>query len=304
MSQLTRRRVLGLLPSAAAVSWMSNLQAQNPFPPALGVQLYTVRSRLAGELDQTLQAIAAIGYRELEALRPVLPALGPLAKKHGLSVPSAHFDGSLVTGNRDLWAKLAPPALPADYTVDAAIDQAAALGVRFFVVAYLMPPERQTLDDYKRYADRMNEVAARCRKAGLRFCYHHHSFEFAELGGERPWDVLLARWDKALVGLEVDVFWLAAAGRDPASTIRELGSRVSLLHLKDRAAGAPVQLDEAKVPPEAFKEVGGGSLDFTAILRAAREVGVQHFFVEQDHTPGDPLASLRTSYAHLRSLEV
>ena len=140
----------------------------------------------------------------------------------------------------------------------------------------------------------MNEAGKRCRAAGLQFCYHHHSFEFVRYGDQRGWDVLVSRLDKDLVGFETDVFWLAAGGLDPAATIRELGSRVKLVHLKDRAAGPP-ELDESKVAKTTFKEVGSGTLDFPAILRAAQAVGVTHYFVEQDQVPADPLVSLKQS---------
>ena len=41
---------------------------------------------------------------------------------------------------------------------------------------------------------------------------------------------------------------------------------------------------------------------FPAVLRAAKDVGVKHYFVEQDETPGDPLHSLRKSFQYLESL--
>jgi sugar phosphate isomerase/epimerase len=65
----------------------------------------------------------------------------------------------------------------------------------------------------------------------------------------------------------------------------------------------PPQLDESKVGKTAFKEVGSGSLDFPAILGACKAVGVQHYFVEQDQVPADPLASLQQSVKYLRSLK-
>jgi len=43
-------------------------------------------------------------------------------------------------------------------------------------------------------------------------------------------------------------------------------------------------------------------LDWPGILRAASAAGVQHYFVEQDQTPGDPLDSLRQSYNYLSKL--
>jgi sugar phosphate isomerase/epimerase len=71
------------------------------------------------------------------------------------------------------------------------------------------------------------------------------------------------------------------------------------MHLKDMARGSRTTLVESDVPPEAFVEVGAGALDFAAILAAARAAGVAHYFVEQDATPGDPVESLRKSYAYL-----
>jgi hypothetical protein len=39
-------------------------------------------------------------------------------------------------------------------------------------------------------------------------------------------------------------------------------------------------------------------------LKTAASVGVKHFFVEQDQTPGDPIDSLKKSYDYLRSVKV
>ena len=57
------------------------------------------------------------------------------------------------------------------------------------------------------------------------------------------------------------------------------------------------------MPKEAFKEVGSGTLDMPAILKAAKAAGVAHYFVEQDQVPADPLASLKQSVTYLRSLK-
>lgn len=100
----------------------------------------------------------------------------------------------------------------------------------------------------------------------------------------------------------MDVFWVSVGGGDPVELLRRYAGRVPLIHLKDKAAGTPVQYNEA-VAGTAFKEVGAGTLDFAAILRAASTAGVKHYFVEQDSTPGDPLASLRQSFDYLHGLK-
>ena len=302
MSNLTRREMLGTVPAAMAGAWAlgGRAEAQGKaagyVPKALGVQLYTVRGQLE-DLDTTLGAIKTVGFDEVETLRPILKALPPLLKKHGLKAPSGHFDAPLVL---DL-GENAKTALKG-YTLDQAIEEAKAADMRYFVLAYIGSQDRTSLDDYKRHADAMNTAAGKLKQAGLQFCYHHHSFEFVKYGEQTGWDVLVSRLDKDLVGFEVDVFWLAAAGLDPAATITTLGKRVKLVHLKDRAAGAP-ELDESKVPKEAFKEVGSGTLDMPAILKACKAVGVAHYFVEQDQVPADPIASLKQSVTYLRSLK-
>jgi sugar phosphate isomerase/epimerase len=107
--------------------------------------------------------------------------------------------------------------------------------------------------------------------------------------------------DKKLVGLEMDVFWVSVGGHDPVELLHKLSGRVPLLHLKDKAQGTPVMYKES-VPHAAFKEIGHGILDWPAILKAAASAGVDHYFVEQDQTPGDPVESLRQSFTYLKSL--
>ncbi len=100
----------------------------------------------------------------------------------------------------------------------------------------------------------------------------------------------------------MDVFWVSVAGSDPVTLLQKYSGRVALMHIKDKEAGTPVETSEMKVPRSAFKEVGSGSLDIRAILKAGDAAGVQHYFVEQDQTPGDPIASLKKSFEYLQTL--
>lgn len=263
----------------------------HPFDKPLGVQLYTVRNELPKNAAGVIETIAGIGYKEVEIIQADIPKLMPLIRESGLAVPSGHFDTGLITGKRT------------DMTWQDAIDQAKSNGIEFMVMPYLAPEERGDLDSYRALADKMNRAAEQCAKAGLHFCYHNHAFEFAGKPGERPWDVLLERWDPKLIGLEADVFWLSVAGNVPSDVIREHSSRVKLVHLKDKAFGTPVQYDE-QLAPSSFREVGTGVLDMPAILRACETAQVKHYFVEQDQTAGPPLESLRLSYANLRRMKV
>ena len=75
------------------------------------------------------------------------------------------------------------------------------------------------------------------------------------------------------VKLELDVYWLAKAGLNPFQSLTNAKDRVALVHLKDMAAdGSTVEL-------------GAGTLDLTAIIRAASSRWrAGHLFVEQDES--------------------
>jgi sugar phosphate isomerase/epimerase len=262
----------------------------------IGVQLYTVRGTLMKDSEHVIKTIADIGYKEIEgAGRLDLIALLPLIKQNGMKAVSCHVETPLITGDWDKYKGMKP------VPVEEAIESVRKAGVQYFTMAYIQPQARGDLDFYRKTADQMNHTGELCAKSGLQFAYHNHAFEFGGKPGERPIDVFKERLDKKLVTLEMDVFWVSVAGHDPVEMMKEWKGRVGLLHLKDKDKDTPVQYTES-VPKTAFKEVGSGSLDFPAILKAAPAAGVKHYFVEQDQTSGDPLDSLRKSFEYLKSV--
>ena len=262
----------------------------------IGVQLYTVRTILMKEPDRVLKTIAEIGYTEIEGNnRADMISLLPRIKQYGMKPISCHVETPLITGDWDHYKGTTQVPL------EEAIKSVKDAGIQYFTMAYIQPQARGDLDFYRKTADQMNHAGEQCHKAGLQFTYHNHAFEFGGDPGKRPIDIFKERLDKKLVALEMDVFWVSVAGHDPVEMLQEWKGRVALLHLKDKASGTPVQYNE-NVPKTAFKEVGGGTLDFPAILKAAPSAGVRHYFVEQDQTPGDPLDSLRKSFDYLKTI--
>jgi sugar phosphate isomerase/epimerase len=258
----------------------------------LGVALYTVRDQMTADPAGTLKAIAALGYRYVESA--LLPSLDAAVKAAGLRQASAYAPTYLVTGNRQAWAG-GGELLPESYTWSHAVEEAKARGLEYLVIVYLMRAERGGLDVYRDLAGRLAKAGEACRKAGLGLAYHPHAFEYEPIGGVRPIDVLLKETPKDLLGLELDTFWASIAGVDPVKMVQAHAGRVPLVHLKDKARGTPVQYDEAKVPKEAFKEIGQGEIDYAAFFPAAAKAGVKYYYVEQDHCAGSPLDSLRVS---------
>ena len=283
--------------AAAAPAWLRARVAEAAAANVLdrlGVALYTVRDQMRTDTPGTLKALADLGYRYIES--GLRPSLADAAKAAGLQPQkSAYAPTYLVTGNRQAWAG-GEPLLPEDYTWQNAVDEGKARGLEYLVIVYLQRAERGGLDVYRDLAKRLAKAGEACRKAGLGLAYHPHSFEFEPMGGARPIDVLLGDTPRDLLGLELDTFWSSIGGVDPVTMVEKYAGRVPLVHLKDKARGTAVIYDEAKVPREAFKEIGAGEVDYKRFFAAAEKAGVKYYYVEQDYTVGStPLESLKIS---------
>src|SRR5260221_1626646 len=189
------RRVLKLSRRDAGKSLLTGLAVAPALSAAtrrpVGFQLYPVRKLIPNHAREALQRVAAIGYREAEVIQDSNSVVLPLCKEFGLQAVSGHFATPLVTGNFDAWKDAFPHGAPAGMTWQKAVDEAAQAGMKYMVIAYLMPAERGPLDQFRRYADQFNKAGEATRKAGMQFCYHHHAFEFGPNAGLRPIDILL-----------------------------------------------------------------------------------------------------------------
>lgn len=280
---LTRRSFLRTSLSVAVGALAPQLWSDSP--ALIGLQLYSVRTQAQANLPGVLARIKAIGYSEVETYWNLYnhPAkeLRRMIEDAGLRVPSGHFDYEKMSGS---------------------FDYAHDLGVQYMVCP-MLPNHVQIgpIDGFKRAADQFNRWGEQALRAGFRFGFHNHNYEFRKQAGQTGYDVLLAETDPRLVWFELDCYWVAEAGLDPVKMIRKLGTRAKLLHIKDRQPGAAVsqKLDKAA---EHFTEVGTGTLDFRAIGEAARDVGVRHYFVEQDEISKPLYESLTTSYRNASRL--
>jgi sugar phosphate isomerase/epimerase len=272
--------------------------------PSFGLNLYTVREPLDAEPERVLRELAAVGCRYVEGRLTQVENHLPLLAELEMPWVSWMIDTPLVTGGWDAWDQVMARGGRSltRTTLDETIEIAVRHGVQNVGISYTLPAEREGPDGWRRVAEQCNRAGEACKKAGLRFYFHNHAEEFVGEPGARPFDVLLELLNPELVRFEIDVFWVSIAGAHPVAAIRRAAGRLLSLHLKDKAAGVENVTTAFAAPRDGFKEVGKGTLDWPAILRAAREAGVERYFVEQDYAPGDPLASVRQSFDYLRSI--
>jgi sugar phosphate isomerase/epimerase len=277
----TRRQFLHGSSTALAALAFDPLAFARQAPPPLGVQLYTVRDLVQTDLPGTLETIRKIGYRTVETFvaeyKMTARELRQAFDSAGLNVPSAHF------GYNDFGSRF---------------DYAKELGAECVVCSIIPANIANSADGYKRGADQYNAWGEQAKSMGLRFGFHNHNVEFQEYGGVTGFEIIMQHTDPALVGWQMDCYWVAQAGRDPVALMRQYGKRIQSLHLKDRKPSVSSSLQTG--PDSAhFTEVGEGTLDWTTILRLARHDQTPYMYVEQDQTDKPPLESLQISYTNL-----
>ena len=302
---LSRRAIVaaGVAGLAGVGAARDALAADQPFFAStglpIGLQLYTLADQAQADLEGTLKAVAAIGFKSIELagyagrtpaqLRAAMDAVG-------LSTPSAHVQVQSRGGEASLDGDL--PRLA---------DEAHVLGVRMIVMPIFYTPERfdlkpkageafgqvlgrvggaMTADDWKFNADFLNAKGAALKALGLKLAYHNHNAEFSPLtaqaggkpGARNGYEILLANTDPAAVSFEMDAGWVAAAGQDPFALLKAHPGRFVAMHVKDIKASTKPNFVFVQDPTE----VGSGKIDWPRLLPAAHAAGVRDFFVEQE----------------------
>lgn len=284
---MNRRDFLQTSLAGAAAAALSSLPhwADAAKAKPLGLQLYTLRAQLDKDLEGTLAQVAKAGYKNLESYmsgkghwfgqKPT--AFKGLMKRHGFCLVSSHVPLQATD------PKIKTLVANADELFAAAQE----LNIRYLIVPYLDKSERTDIDAYKRVADQLNKAGEKAKAHKMNIAYHNHDFEFKELNGEIPLEVMLRETDPKLVNFELDLFWAVKAGQQPVDLFSRYPGRFHLWHVKDKSN------DGRTV------EVGNGTINFKEIFQAAQQSGMKHWFVEQDQS-NNPLASIGESATYLK----
>jgi hypothetical protein len=135
------------------------------------------------------------------------------------------------------------PADPTAYTFVTQLDQVLE-GAQESGIPYIGTPSSpgsrfgETVEGYRRPADRFNALGAAARARGMRFYVDPHSREFALENGTRLFAVLLDETDPRLVFFEMDIFWAYVGpsrfrGFKPHEYVWDQPERFPLVHVKD-----------------------------------------------------------------------
>lgn len=249
-----------------------------------GFQSYTVRDVIYKDMPGTLKRLRKAGFDNMEGfdfgngkfLGKAVAETKKIIDDSKIKVKSIHVMTPQMGDN-----------------MQQTIDDAQSVGTEFLVCAFLMPNERQSIDQYKALCEKFNKFGELSKKAGIQFAYHNHDFEFQTVDGQVPMDVILKETDADLVKLELDIYWARKAEINPLTFFRENLGRVPLWHVKDLA------LTDGKP----MTEVGNGIIDWKQMFAHKNDAGLKYFFIEQDFNfAEDSVTSLETSIKYLKKL--
>ena len=257
-----------LLPS----EWLSAFaEAAMPrYAPKLSVQIYvwlqqfqSAKRTIAEGVGDALAAIHRADYRRVELMsnffQPDLRAktLG-LLKGEQLAIPTLYAGLTLheaAEGEKSI----------------AAITQTAreleGAGLQWIVTNPSPKPrgERKTDAELDLQARNLNRLGAELHKQGVHLMVHHHTPELVE--NAREWRFQLQHTDPQVVSCCVDVDWAVRGGQEPLAFLREVGTRLASLHLRNDQQGVWME------------DFGAGDIDYGKVADYLKEIRFSGYLV-------------------------
>jgi sugar phosphate isomerase/epimerase len=265
--------------------------------PLASVQLYSLAKEFSADPDGSLEKLAGLGLRNVEAFdfvrRPdeVRAALDAA----GLASPTGH--APLLSD--ELWTPDGSIPTPAPEVV---FEAAAKIGMTTVIDPYVPVDRWLTLEGVTDIADRLNRAAEVAAGFGLKVGYHNHAQEFiASFDGETAYERFISLTDDR-VEIELDLFWTLAGGQDVPGLISRLGSRLVAVHVKDGLVppSNPFAPDAPAFASDSLdqRQAGKGDVPLAASLEAGAG-SIRYAVIEYDNPPGDVFEDVAASLAFL-----
>ncbi len=243
-----------------------------------GLQVYSVRNQLSEDYEGCMKVVADVGYKHIEGY-----GLGTDGKFLGKISPS-HY--AQVISDLGMEFKATHCSYTTSDQAQQMVDAAAETGIEYMIIPYTPDQVRATADGWKNVAEDYNKIGEMCKTAGMKFGYHNHAFEFEELDGIIPQELLIESTESDLVHFEIDLFWATKGGYDPAKLLEKFPGRIQIFHVKDAT------------PELEGTTVGEGIIDFGSLFEAGRKDSVEYYFVE-DEREEDPFSNIQADYDYI-----
>jgi len=233
----------------------------------VGLQAYTFRGSWAKGIEATLDTIKSLGVTEMEG-GPIngmtTEELRKQLDKRGIKMVSIGADYKLLA-----------------QSAEETIKNAKILGAKYVMVAWIPHKGAFDLATAKQAVEDFNKAGKALKESGITLTYHNHGYEFEPYEDGTLFDYIVKNTNPEYLSLEMDVLWTAFPGQDTAALLLKYGKRWKLMHLKDLKKGVAGNLSGG-TPTTNDVALGTGSIDIPAVLKAAKKVGVEHYFIEDE----------------------
>jgi len=282
--KLTRREfskislaTIGLLFSANPVVISSFAQEAAVKKIPVGLQLYSVRKLCEKDLNNTLAAVAKMGYkgvefagyygRDAKTLKSMLDDLG-------LKCCGTHIGLDTLIGNK----------------LNDTIEFNKILNNKYLIVPWLDEKYRNSKRAWQKTADMFNEISEKLKPHGMRVGYHNHNIEFKPIEGELPWDIFFGHTNKDVI-MQFDTGNAADGGGDATVFIKRYPGRAITVHIKPYSKSKPDAL------------FGDDELPWKEIFNLCESVGgTEWYIVEYERESMPPLEAVQKCFEALRKM--
>jgi sugar phosphate isomerase/epimerase len=269
--------------------WQANCLAQKGktlFTNTIGVQMYTYRNSYSNGVAAVLDTIKSLGITEVEGPNPknISPEeFKKMLNERNITMPSIGADYGLITKDPE-----------------SVIKQAKFFDAKYVMVAWIPHGKTFTIDNAKKAVEDFNRVGKILKENGLTLCYHDHGYEFGPYGNGTLFDYMAQNTDPKYVSFEMDIMWTFHGGADPAKLLYKYKGRWKLAHLKDIRKGIANDLTGG-TDTHNDVAVSTGQINYPEVLKAAKAVGIKHYFIE-DESP-DHATQIPVTIAYLKEVK-
>jgi sugar phosphate isomerase/epimerase len=236
------------------------------FNHPFGLQLYSMRFEFKKDVPGTLAKVKVMGINEVE----VSGYYGFTAKEFKKLLDQQGLKcGSMIFGY-DQFEK----------DIETVIKEARLFGAKYVGIGWI-PHQKPFGKSHaeKAIAD-FNQFGEKLKKAGLRFFYHPHGYEFNTSDGNLM-DQMLEKTKPELVTFQLDVFWTTHGGTDPLAYLKNYPGRFELMHLKELRKDTPGN-NSGGAADETSVSLGKGVTNWPIMLRQAVKSGTKKFYIEDE----------------------
>ncbi|MDN3652628.1 sugar phosphate isomerase/epimerase [Thalassotalea ponticola] len=252
------------------------------------LQLWSVKNELKSDFKTTLSHIAELGFDGVEfagefgSYNNDAKGLKALLDDLGLKVSGAHVPLEQLTGERfellvEFYQILETPVL--------------------IIPIHQSAYQADTVD---RFISTLQSLSTKLKAYNMRLGYHNHWQEFEPFNQITYWDHIAQSTTSDIV-LQLDIGWVAYAGKDPVQYIKRYPKRTFTAHYKAKPTG--VQFNKVKVSQatpnyQGKPLIGQDEINWAEVLHAHLSVGGgQWVVVEQEEYPANltPLQAVAVS---------